>query len=201
MAVKESKGNYYGTKVVTPVGRLSYPSLFTKAKPMEEGKEGKYELTLYIPKSEDISKLQAGLEEVGKAFYKENWKGLSKLQKCPIKDGDDQNDPNAKGHWVIRCNSSNKPNVVRADNSAIEGQDHEEVYGGCWGRASLLPASYSMPANKGLKFFLENVQKVKDGERFGNGRGGPAQNDFEAYTDSAAGTPAAAGSFDDEEPI
>jgi hypothetical protein len=187
MAVKESKGNFYGDKLVTPVGRMSYPSLFTKTVEKDDNgqpKEGKYELVLYIPKTQDVSRLRQGLEEVGKAFYRDKWRGLDKLDKCPIKDGDDREDPNAKGCWVVRANTSRKPGVVRADGSTIDPMDKDEVYGGCYGRASLIPASYDTPKNRGLKFYLENVQKTGDGERFGGAGGSDPRDDFGAFEEA-----------------
>lgn len=198
MAVKESKGNFYGDKVVTPVGRMSYPSLFTKTVEKDDNgqpREGKYELVLYIPKTEDISRLRAGLEEVGRAFYGAKWKGLDKVDKCPIKDGDDKDDPAAKDCWVVRANTARKPGVVRKDGSVIEAMDKDEIYGGCYGRMSLIPASYDNPKNKGVKFYLENVQKTADGERFGGGGSSNPQDDFGAFDQAANG---GGSGFDDD---
>jgi hypothetical protein len=168
----------FGEKLTTPTGRVSFPYVFEKAKSLEAGKEGKYEITLLIPKTEDISKLRAMCEKVAKEAFGAKFQGLEKLKHPPIKDGDDKDptDP-AFGHWIIRGKSSKRPIVVDASRSAIESK--EAVYGGCYGRINVTPASYQIPTGWGVTLYLNAVQKVKDGEKFG-GSGVSAQDVFEA---------------------
>ncbi len=170
----------FGEKMTTPTGRVSFPYVFEKAKAMDAGKEGKYEVTLYIPKSEDISKLRANIEKVAKEAFGTKFQSLDKLKHPPIKDGDDKDpsDP-AYGHWIIRAKSSKRPVVVDGSRTPIESK--EEVYGGCFGRINVTPASYSIPTGWGVTLYLNAVQKVKEGERFG-GASVSAEEVFEALT-------------------
>lgn len=174
--------NVLGTKFTTPTGRISFPYLFEKAKSLDSEKEGKYEVTLYIPKSEDISALRANLEKVCREAFGAKFQSLEKLKHPPIKDGDekDASDP-AYGHWIIRAKSSKRPVVVDASRANIESK--EAVYGGCYGRINVTPGSYAIPTSWGVTLYLNAVQKVKDGERFGGG-GVSAEDVFEALAES-----------------
>lgn len=173
-------GSVFGAKLTTPTGRVSFPYVFEKAKSMEAGKEGKYEITLYIPKSEDISHIRKTLENVCKEAFGAKFVSLEKLKHPPIKDGDekDPSDP-AYGHWIIRAKSSKRPVVVDGSRSNIESK--EAIYGGCFGRINVTPASYSIPTGFGVTLYLNAVQKVKDGERFGGG-GVSAEEVFESLS-------------------
>lgn len=177
---KMKMGSVFGEKMTTPTGRVSFPYVFEKAASLEAGKEGKYEITLYIPKSEDISKLRANLEKVAKEAFGAKFQSLEKLKHPPIKDGDDKDpsDP-AYGHWIIRAKSAKRPLVVDGSRSPIESK--EAIYGGCFGRINITPASYAIPTGWGVTLYLNAVQKVKDGERFGGG-GVSAEEVFEALS-------------------
>ena len=177
---KMKMGSVFGDKMTTPTGRVSFPYVFEKAASLEAGKEGKYEITLYIPKSEDISKLRANLEKVAKEAFGAKFQSLEKLKHPPIKDGDDKDpsDP-AYGHWIIRAKSAKRPLVVDGSRSPIESK--EAIYGGCFGRINITPASYAIPTGWGVTLYLNAVQKVKDGERFGGG-GVSAEEVFEALS-------------------
>ena len=177
---KKKMSSVFGEKMTTPTGRVSFPYVFEKAKSLEAGKEGKYEITLYIPKSEDISKLRANLEKVAKEAFGAKFQSLEKLKHPPIKDGDDKDpsDP-AYGHWIVRAKSAKRPVVVDGSRSPIESKD--ALYGGCFGRINITPASYAIPTGWGVTLYLNAVQKVKDGERFGGG-GVSAEEVFEALS-------------------
>jgi hypothetical protein len=181
---EKKMGSVFGEKMTTPTGRVSFPYVFEKAASLEAGKEGKYEVTLYIPKSEDISKLRANLEKVAREAFGAKFQSLEKLKHPPIKDGDDKDpsDP-AYGHWIIRAKSAKRPLVVDASRSPIESK--EAIYGGCFGRINVTPASYAIPTGWGVTLYLNAVQKVKDGERFGGG-GVSAEEVFEALSVDAS---------------
>jgi hypothetical protein len=167
----------YSDKIITPMGRFSYPSVFEKSKGMD-GAEGKYEVTLLIPKTTDISALKKELEKVAKEAFGPKFISLEKLKNPPLRDGDEKEpgDP-ANGHWIIRAKSSRRPLVVGPDRLAID--DPEEIYGGCYGRLNVVIGSYTMTGNWGVTFFLNAVQKAKDGERFGGSGLMSAESAFE----------------------
>ena len=188
----EGRKDVYGAKFTTPIGRFSYPHVFEKAKGMD-GQEGKYELTLLIPKddAEGFARVKSALESVAKEAFGPRFRGLENLKNNPIKDGDDiaedgklqgKDRESFRGHWVIRPRSGKPVAVVNADKTAATKDD---IYGGCYGRANVTPASYSAAGNWGVTLYLNAVQKWKDGERFGGGGVDPDAV-FEAFEDEGA---------------
>ena len=75
-----------------------------------------------------------------------------------------------------KCHSRDKPQVVNAQLHEII--DPSEIYSGMYARASIFPYVYTQP-NSGISFLLNNVMKVKDGERL-DGKAS-AQDDFSSY--------------------
>ena len=75
--------------------------------------------------------------------------------------------------------------------------DPNEIYGGCYGRATVRVAAYEQKGNAGVSIYLNNIQKTRDGDAFGGGRSKP-EDDFAPVGDTPAGaTPGtAAGIFD-----
>jgi hypothetical protein len=82
---------------------------------------------------------------------------------------------------VIRAKTSKRPLVVDGSRTRIEQK--EQLYGGAFGRINVTPASYSLPTSWGVTLYLNAVQKVRDGERFGGGDVN-AEAAFEALSDS-----------------
>lgn len=169
----------YGNKTTTPMGRIAYPYAFEKAKSLDPDKEGKYEVTLYIPKSENIDALLSEVNRVGKEAFGTKYVAQDKLKHPPIKDGDEKGgDHPAFNHWIVRGKSNSKPAVVKGDLSALT--DADDLYGGCFGKLNLTPASYQIPSGWGITFYLNAVQKVKDGERFAGSSTSPEEM-FESF--------------------
>ena len=61
--------------------------------------------------------------------------------------------------------------------------DKSELYSGCYGRVSIMPAAYNVDGNKGIKFYLNNVQKLAEGEPLGGAGASNASDDFTAVED------------------
>jgi len=105
--------------------------------------------------------------------------------KTPLRDGDTERDtdkyPEYKGHYFINANTYNKPSVVDAKMNDII--DKSELYSGCYGRVSIMPAAYNVDGNKGIKFYLNNVQKLAEGEPLGGASASNASDDFTAVED------------------
>ena len=77
--------------------------------------------------------------------------------------------------YFLNANSTQKPGIVDRDLNEI--LDPDEVYSGCWGRASINFFPYNSNGNKGVGVGLNNIQKLKDGERLGGARAS-AEDDF-----------------------
>lgn len=179
------------TKVVTGKVRFSFCHVFEPQQPLGGG-EPKYEITLLIPKSDasTVGKIRAAIVEARENFCKKN--GASALPaspKHPLHDGDGLRDsgepfgPECKGCYVLKARCKQKPVVVDAFGNPIT--DSSEVYGGCYGRASITLFGYNTAGQKGIGAALLAVQKLHDGEAFGTV--GSADDFNDGFSDGGAG--------------
>lgn len=161
------------TKIVTGKCRFSFCYLFEPQEGLGGG-DPKYSLTLLIPKSDTvtINKIKAAMAEAREIFCNRN--GANALPAKPshtLKDGDGTKDngddfgPECRGHYVLKVRSSKPPVVVDAFRNEITNP--AEIYGGCYGRASLNFYGYNKAGQKGISATLLSVQKLSDGEPFG----------------------------------
>ena len=178
-----------GKKMVLRNVRLSYEHIFKASKFDESQETAKYSATLIIPKDHpDVKALkkafmEAGQEKFPTAFTGAAWpRGYS----CALKDADvdtnntgellSENNPEYKGSYVLRADSVSRPIVLDRRKAAITEEDGI-IYSGCYVNVSLNVAGYEFgKMTRGVKCYLNGVQFVKDGERFG----GDASNDFDS---------------------
>lgn len=181
-----------GKKVFLRNVRLSYEHIFTPTK-FDEGQDAKYSATFIIPKDHpDLPAIkramfEAGQEEFPSDFTKPGtWpRGYS----LSLKDADVATDSNGvllaeknpayEGCYVLEANSSKRPLAFDRRKAAVT-EDDGIIYSGCYVNASLNAAGYTFgKVKKGVKCYLNGVQFVADGERFGM----DASSDFEALDD------------------
>jgi Protein of unknown function (DUF2815) len=171
------------TKVITGKVRLSYAHLFVPTAISEE-QEKKYSVCLLIPKSdkETLKKIKNAIEAATEAG-KSKWGGKVPANlKTPLRDGDEEradDHPEYKGMWFINCSSKQKPGIIDRDRNPI--LDSEEVYSGCYARASINFYGFNAAGNKGIACGLNNIQKLADGDYLG-GRS-RAEDDFDELED------------------
>lgn len=169
-----------GTKVVFGPVRLSYCHLFERYVPEgTDAADAKYMTSALIPKEEKetIKAIEAAIEAAKKDGLNSKWGGkLPKKLDHPLRDGDDKEaHPEYDGHYYITAKTSSRPGIVDMKKEPIV--DEEEVYSGMWAYISVSAYAYGKNGNNGVSFFLNNVMKFKDDERFGGGRD-TAENDF-----------------------
>lgn len=162
------------TKVVTGKVRFSYAYLFEPQAPINGTGEPKYSVTLLIPKA-DVVTLNAikAAQQAARDNYcaKHGVNALPAQFNHTLHDGDGLRDsgeefgPECKGHYVITVSSKTKPTVV--DSQRLLVTDPDEVYSGCYGRASINFYGYSVSGKKGVSAGLLGIQKLHDGEHFG----------------------------------
>ena len=194
----------FDTKILTPVFRLSYPHVFEKHH-NDLAKRDQYDLVMLFDKKTakaDLKGMYELMQKVATVAFGANPKGL----KNPFKDGDTatnqagelikERNPSCEGQYVLSVWAKQKPGVVNGKNEIVLDQD--EVYGGCYCRAQVNCYAYSQGGNCGVSFGLLHVQKVKDGDPFGN-RTKPedafAPVQAESQTEDASAS-AGAGMFD-----
>lgn len=173
------------TKVVVKGARLSYVHLFDPWA-QDEDQDEKYSCVLLIPKEDKetldrLKKAQQNALENGKekAFggkIPSDWKST-------LRDGDERDDlednPAYVGHMYMSVSSNQRPGVVDRNLDPI--MDKAAVYSGCYANVSLNAYAYNTKGNKGVTFFLRNVQFLKDGEPLGNVS--RPQDDFDVVDD------------------
>lgn len=187
----ETNDNIEARKLVTPEGRVSFPHLFT-ADSVPGTNKLKYSVNLLFPKSdkEGCARIFAALKAAKEYGTVASWGGKvpAKLD-LPIYDGDEAETPRPEetGCFVLKARSDaqyTRPGVVDKNRNVIE--DEEEVYAGCYGRASVLFKPYSTAGNNGIMCILRAFQKLKDGEPLAAGADAAALFDDgvgEAYPD------------------
>lgn len=168
------------TKVITGKVRFSYVNIF-RSRVFQDGQDPQYSVCLLIPKSDT-----ATLEKIKKAINSEISEGISskwggkqpKNLHMPLRDGDEERAdeaPEYEGMMFLNAKSNSKPGIV--DGSLNEILDPDEVYSGCYGRASINFYPYDFNGNRGIGVGLNNIQKLSDGERLGAARAS-AEDDF-----------------------
>ena len=156
------------TKVVTGKVRFSYLHIWEPSA-VEEGSQKKYSVSLIIPKSDTatVARIKDAIQsalEAGKAKFGGKIPASLKL---PLRDGDlERADDDAYlNSWFLNANSSKQPGIVDQNVQPILRQD--ELYSGCYGRASVNFFAFNTNGNKGIACGLNNIQKLSDGETLG----------------------------------
>ena len=168
------------TKVITGKVRFSYVNIF-RSRAFREGQDAKYSICLLIPKEDKttLAKIAAAMDDAVQEGISSKWGGKKpKNLHLPLRDGDlERADeaPEYEGMMFLNANSTTKPGIVDKDLNEI--LDPDEVYSGCWGRASINFFAYDSNGNRGVGVGLNNIQKLKDGERLGASRAS-AESDF-----------------------
>ena len=168
------------SKVITNKVRFSYVNIF-RSRAFREGQDAKFSICLLIPKEDKagLAKIQRAIDEAVQEGISSKWGGKRpKNLRIPLRDGDEERAdeaPEYEGMYFMNANSTTKPGIVDKDLNEI--LDPDEVYSGCWGRASVNFFAYDSNGNRGIGCGLNNIQKLKDGERLGAARAS-AEDDF-----------------------
>ena len=177
-------------RVITKEVRLSYAYLLRpRASDGDDGDRSKYGAKVLIPKDdrETMRKMREAqieaikLGEQGKfngKKIKRNDNGIPVWGGAwdTIHDGDESDDEVDEGHWTVNVSSNRKPGVI--DRKFNEILDESEIYSGCYARVSLTCQPFEYRGKVGVTFYLDNVQKLRDGEPLG-GRAPNAEADFD----------------------
>ena len=181
-------------KVILRNVRLSYEHIFTATK-FQEGQPAKFSATFIIPKDHpDLpavkrAMLEAGAEKFGSAFNTAH--GWPRGFTCSLKDADvevngmgevlSEKNEAYKGCYILEANSTRRPVTLGRRKEALTEEDGV-IYSGCYVNASLGVDGYVFEnIKRGVKCYLNGVQFVADGERFGS----DASSDFDALDGGA----------------
>lgn len=162
------------SKLISPIGRVSYPSLYKPNKADDTGKEN-FQVTLLFDKGADLQLLK---DAANKAMTEKWGAKLPKGIRSPFRDGDEKDQPEYQGKTFVTFKTSieRKPGVVGPDAQPL---DPSQMYAGCHARVSFGAFAWEhKTGGVGVSFSLNNVQKMRDDTRF-DGRT-DAEDDFEA---------------------
>ena len=169
--------------MLSPRGEAFFPNLF---KPSE--RSGKYDVMVRFKPSEFTPADQEAwdkLLEAANAIVTENFPG-KKLSQVPnpFRKGDeDDKYLNDEESIYIRFGTTSRPSVV-GPNPKVN-LEPGEAYGGMICRVSFNPKFYDVSGNRGITFYLNNCQKVADGERKGGERA-EASDEFDNVEEDVA---------------
>lgn len=161
------------TKILTHEFRVSYPHLF-KAQAFGDA-EPKYSVTMLFSKKSDMSAITRAITAAKTAKWgaKDKWPKM----KYPVYlDGDDEDvyldqkgdeKKGYKGHWVIKATAREDQRPGLVDENVEDITDQRLFYPGCYARAQVFVQAWDNKFGKGVSFYLDHVQKTRDGESFG----------------------------------
>ena len=167
--------------------RLSYEHIFVGSR-FDDTQDAKYNATFIVPKDHpDLATIKRAMFEAGQESFPTVFKGTDWPRgiTCALKDADKDTDqdgvllreknPEYAGCYIVKADSTRRPIVVDRNKAALTEEDGV-IYSGCYVNASIAAAGYEFgKVKKGVKCYLNGVQFVKDGERFG----GDAADDFD----------------------
>jgi hypothetical protein len=167
-------------------GRILWNSVFEKRKG-KNGKEGKFEINLLIPKGSNIDALKTAVMEAGKDKFSKAFKDAGGKFPSSIRSPFRKTAENDKiGEFAdefpiyFAARSMDPPGIV-GPNGKSAGVTPEDVYAGRWARISCDAYGYEVDGNKGVSFGLQNIQLLDhdDPMEIGGSRV-PAESQFDA---------------------
>jgi hypothetical protein len=148
-----------------------------------DGQEPKYTMAILIRKNDTelIHKINKAIEDAKQELKVKCGGKMPPNPKLPLRDGDvDKADQKAYvNHYWVNANSKNKPQIVDRKLKILDSED--DFYSGCYCNVTVNFYPYSTSGNKGVAVGLNNIQKLRDGERL-DGKSS-AFDDFEEEED------------------
>lgn len=176
-------------KAITPPFRCAFPHVFEPHSGFEN-QEKKFSVTMLFDKNTDLNQpMKDGYVSLRQAVYNaavEKWGPKEKWPKnlrFPFRDGNEK--PDLQGYQgAIFCSASSKqkPQVVDQKLAPLVKED-DLFYGGCYARAEVVAFAYDQMGNKGVSLGLNNIQKLRDGDRFSGRKN--ASDVFDAVEDGS----------------
>lgn len=189
-------GKQTNNNVLTGKFRVSYPNVFKPRKNELSGKD-EYSILALFPPGADLKKLQ----DAAQAACIEKW-GADKSKwpkdpatgqtdiRSPFRKHEEKRYENDAGNLVfpsgmeaggifMNFKSTRQPGLIDGQKNDIINES--EFYPGCFARASVNALAYGGPGTKfkaGVSFWLQNLQKVAEGDALGSKT--KATDDFDA---------------------
>lgn len=165
-------------RITSAKARLSYPYLFTPKAAQEAGEKDKYGTALIFEADVDTKPMREAAMRVAIA----RWPDAPNMFRAGKLRWPFRNDPETvkdkgypEGSTFINTNAGqNQPGVV--DASLNDVTNPNDAYAGRYAFATLTVSTYDRRGNKGVTFYLNNIQILEHGERLDGRRS--AVDDF-----------------------
>ena len=167
-------------RIVSPEAIASYPHLFEPRPNMSTGAP-EYSVYLVFEPGADLSEMKKLALETAKEKFGSKTESMIKsgTLRMPFRDGSEKY---GEGFTYMNVKAKSAPGIVSRfagpDGKPQKIEDPSEIYAGVRLRASLSAYAYDVSGNRGVAFGLNNVQKLRDGERI-DGRMA-AESEFDA---------------------
>jgi len=193
---------------ITPWFRAAFASVFHPEQMKDDDAFPKYKLTMLFDRTVDIRSIKvmvfkAAREKWGSKIPDSQNYDLPANVKSPLLDGNMFPDSDGfPGTIFIRSWTKFAPQIVGPDRQPLTELDQPGFYSGCYARATVSFFAYDTSGNKGVGVYLNNLQKLADGEPFG-GRRPDAADEFGAATDfdpNGSGQPFSLGGHNTQNP-
>ena len=169
------------TKCITPPFRATYVRVYEPAQ--EQNGDMAYSIQMIFPQDADLKEMKACANEaMAKKFGQDKsaWPKGSQVHN-PFRSGNDDRDPETQPEYkdsiFMKAKTKNQPGLV--DENVQPIMDQDAFYSGCYARASVSFYAFDKAGNKGVGLALNNVMKIKDGDRL-DGRMA-AEDEFASY--------------------
>ena len=149
----------------TPVGRLSYPHLFSP-QTNDQGDE-RFKTAIFWPEGTDLTEMQNAALTVAKARWGDEVVQLIRTGKVRWPFRNDAGDVKARGYpegsTFVNMSAKNRPGVV--DANVADVIDPGEAYAGRDALINATAYTYDVSGNRGVTFGVNHVQILGDNER------------------------------------
>lgn len=178
MSTKVAKVTPSGN-IITPVGRIVYPSFFQPSLPPGEKDQSKarFQGTLMLPADADITALEKAVQEIVDENVPAGKRGKVKVKLPFLTTGDLKSLSDHADEYpvTIRCAAKFAPDVVTPKGDRTIKEDDadadDEVYGGRHGRFSVRPYWWThKTGGQGVSLGLQNVQLMQHDEPIAGSR-------------------------------
>ena len=180
---------------ITPTGRTNFVALSRKFKKRGSPDDSaQYVVSIMFAPGTDLELLKKAADEACMAEHKVALFGpkRSKSVRNPFIDANEKDveiiDPatgepmDLTGWIMLRCNGKLRRPVVRNSvGDIVKEEDLDtQAYSGRWMRLMVRPGAYEVDGAKGVKFYLEGVQLLRNDEPVGKGGGASTGEAFGA---------------------
>jgi hypothetical protein len=179
-----------GTRGISPVGRVSYQHVFQpQANQEDPSKPKKFSVVLiFDPENMDEADKEAyaAMKAAAEIALAAKFPKKRPLEmKNPFRDGNvKEGKPEFENKIFVTFSTQENadpdlnPKVVGPNNKRIS-QESGDFYSGCYARVSYNASAFDHEkGNKGVAFYLNNIQKVRDGDKLTSRTA--AEDEFEA---------------------